>query len=150
MIKENLSWAHVLESDLNDLSSEIKKEVLAPAVIILTGEMGAGKTTFTRAFINRGETSSPSYSIIHEVDHFLHADFYRLESEEDLCHLEIPFYLEEKDYFLIEWGREYLDQLEKLIPEEFTYYELLIGPDFCPKDSANRLSRRYELRKMMD
>lgn len=35
-------------------------------------------------------------------------------------------YLEEKDYFLIEWGMPYLTSLQKIIGDEFKYYQLKI------------------------
>jgi tRNA threonylcarbamoyladenosine biosynthesis protein TsaE len=35
-------------------------------------------------------------------------------------------YIEEKDYFLIEWGMPYLNELQKIIGDEFKYYQLKI------------------------
>lgn len=120
------SWKKVLESDLANMAIEMKEVIEPPSVIILDGPVGAGKTTFTKFFLDRKATSSPTYSIINEVDNLLHADLYRIEKSEDLIHLEIPMYLEEKDYFLIEWGMPYLHQLQRIIGDEFKYYQLKI------------------------
>ena len=120
------TWKKVLESDLANMAVEMKEVVEPPSVIILDGPVGAGKTTFTKIFLDRKGTSSPTYSIINEVDNLLHADLYRIEKKEELIHLEIPMYLEEKDYFLIEWGMPYLHQLLRFIGDEFKYYQLKI------------------------
>ena len=92
------SWKKVLESDLANIATELKEVVQPPCVIILDGPVGAGKTTFTRAFLDKASATSPTYSIINEVDNIVHADLYRIEKKEELIHLEIPMYLEEKDY----------------------------------------------------
>lgn len=120
------TWKKVLESDLANIALEMKEVIEPPSVIILDGPVGAGKTTFTKIFIDRKATASPTYSIINEVDNLLHADLYRIEKKEELIHLEIPMYLEEKDYFLIEWGMPYLHQLQRIIGDEFKYYQLKI------------------------
>ncbi len=120
------TWKKVLESDLANMAIEMKEVIEPPSVIILDGPVGAGKTTFTKFFLDRKGTSSPTYSIINEVDNLLHADLYRIEKKEELIHLEIPMYLEEKDYFLIEWGMPYLHQLQRIIGDEFKYYQLKI------------------------
>jgi len=120
------TWKKVLESDLSNIAIEMKEVIEPPSVIILDGPVGAGKTTFTKIFLDRKGTASPTYSIINEVDNLLHADLYRIEKKEELIHLEIPMYLEEKDYFLIEWGMPYLYQLQRIIGDEFKYYQLKI------------------------
>jgi len=120
------AWKKVLETDLTNLATELKEVVQPPCVIILDGPVGAGKTTFTKSFLNLDSTMSPTYSIINEQDNFLHADLYRIEKKEDLLHLEIPMYLDEKDYFIIEWGMTYLRELQRIIGDEFKFYLLKI------------------------
>ena len=135
------SWKKVLESDLPNLVIELKEVVQPPCVIILDGPIGAGKTTFTRAFLDTGAVSSPTYSIINEVDNIVHADIYRIEKKEELIHLEIPMYLEEKDYFLIEWGMPYFYELQRIIGDEFKYFQLKI-------DIAGEKTRHLTLLKL--
>ncbi len=122
-------WKKVYESDLESLIYELKEFLTVPAAVILSGEVGVGKTTFIKAFINQVETHaktfSPTYSVVNEVGHSVHADFYRLNSEEEVLHLELPMYLEEAEYFFIEWGKEYIKQLYREVPEDFSFYELL-------------------------
>ncbi len=135
------SWKKVLESDLPNIVIELKEVVQPPCVIILDGPVGAGKTTFTRLFLEKGEAPSPTYSLINEVDNIVHADLYRIEKKEELIHLEIPMYLEEKDYFLIEWGMPYLYELQRIIGDEFKFYQLKI-------EIVNEKSRHFFLSKL--
>ena len=135
------AWKKVFESDLNNLVIELKEVVQPPCVIVLDGDVGAGKTTFTRIFLELPEAQSPTYSIINEVDDSVHADLYRIEKKEDLIHLEIPMYIEQKDYFLIEWGMPYLRDLQRIIGDEFIYYQLKI-------EINEQNSRHYFLNKL--
>lgn len=123
------SWKKVLESDLNNLVAELKEVIRPPAVIIIEGPLGAGKTTLVKKFIGEEmATTSPTYSLINELENILHADLYRIENSEDLIHLEIPIYLENKDYLLIEWGYKYFSFLKRIIGDEYSYYLLTIHP----------------------
>ena len=120
------SWKKVLESDLSNIVIELKEVIQPPCVIIRDGPVGAGKTTFTRAFVGKDNAPSPTYSLINEIDNTVHADFYRIEKKEELVHLEIPMSLEEKDYFLIEWGMPFLNELQRITGDEFKFYQLKI------------------------
>lgn len=123
-------WKKVLESDLDSLIFELKEFLSPPALVILSGDVGVGKTTFTKSFIRSldvgdKQTASPTYSVVNEVGEMVHADFYRLKSAGEVVHLELPMYLEEKDYFFVEWGKAYLKELYQEVPREFSFYELL-------------------------
>ncbi len=139
------SWKKVFESDLSNLAIELKESLETPTVLFLEGSVGAGKTTLTRFFIDRKEAQSPSYSLINEYENYLHADLYRLEKKDDLIHLEIPMYTEEKDYFIIEWGYKYFFELERIIGDEFKYYKIDIEINDSNKE---RISRNYHLTKL--
>ena len=109
------TWKKVFESDLSNIVMELKEVAQPPCVIVLDGPVGAGKTTFTKYFINKREVQSPSYSIVNEIDNIVHADFYRIEKKDELIHLELPMYIEEKDYFLIEWGMPFIREIQKIV-----------------------------------
>ena len=49
-MKEIRIWKKVLEQDLEYIVSEIKELIEKPAVMILSGAVGAGKTTFVQGF----------------------------------------------------------------------------------------------------
>lgn len=135
------AWKKVLESDLVNLVTELKEVVQPPCVILLDGPVGAGKTTFTKIFLERGQTSSPTYSIINEVENIVHADLMRIEKKDELIHLEIPMYLEEKDYFLVEWGMPYQYELQKIVGDEWKFYQLKI-------EIVSDVSRHFFLNKL--
>lgn len=136
-------WKKVFENDLSYVVYELKEIVTAPAVLILNGEMGSGKTTFTKEFIADGETTSPSYSIISETSKCLHADLDRIENREDLLHLELGLHLDGKSYFIVEWGKKYLDALEREVPENFKFYQ--VDLEVNPESDASASSRNYSL-----
>ncbi len=135
------SWKKVLLSDLGNISIEMKEVIQPPSVIILDGVVGAGKTTFAKIFLDNKNSSSPTYSIINEVDNLLHADLYRIEKKDELTFLEIPMYLEGKDYFLIEWGMPYVYELQRIIGDEFKFYQLTL-------EINENQSRNFVLKKL--
>lgn len=124
-VKDIRSWKKVYECDLENIIIELKEATQDPCVIILNGVVGAGKTTFTKIFLSeQTQSTSPTYSIINEAGNSVHADFYRLESREEMIHLEIPLYLEGKQYFLVEWGKDYVLDIYREVDETFKFYEL--------------------------
>lgn len=124
--KEIRKWRKVYESDLSYVISELKESITSPAMVLLTGEVGAGKTSFVKVFIGDNLTQSPSYSMMSETPTIVHADFYRVEKVEEIIHLELGLYLEGKEFFLVEWGKKYLRTLLREIEENFNIYELEI------------------------
>lgn len=119
-------WKKVYEEDLGYIIFELKESLQTPALVILTGPLGAGKTTFCKSFVSDGETLSPTYSVLSETDSILHADFYRIREVEEIYHLELELYLENKSYFFAEWGEKYINTLSKLLPEGFSTYSMEI------------------------
>lgn len=127
-MKQLRHWKKVYETDLSSIAFEVNEYLEKPALIILTGDVGLGKTTFTSHFVKMIDeslvTTSPSYSIVNEMDDILHGDLYRLKSSAELIHLELPLLLEDKNLVFIEWASQYKKELLSLIPEEFCSYEL--------------------------
>ena len=118
--KKIKSWSKVLLEDLETVAFELKKSIETPALILLEGPLGAGKTTFTKCFCS--DTTSPTYSLIHESDDVLHGDFYRIEDASEIIHLDLPLYLDDKNYFFLEWGMKYFDTIEQELDENFRSY----------------------------
>ena len=129
------TWKKVLEADLDSLCLELKELIEFPCVIVLTGEMGSGKTTFVRHFVKQVAPmysivmKSPTYSIINDLGAIVHADFYRLQSQDEIINLELELYQEHTDYFLIEWGKSYLPTIRSIFDLDLHYYELIISVD---------------------
>lgn len=143
-------WKKVYKSDLSYIVYELKDLAKVPAMIILEGDLGAGKTTFTQAFVGDSETLSPTYSILSEAKNFLHADLYRIEKNEEILQLELPIYLEDKQYFFVEWGMKFSRRLFRELPENFTGYLLEIAVNDSSHESPEGPSRNFSLYSIAD
>lgn len=96
-------------------------------VIYLQGELGAGKSTFARAFIHAlgfdGSVKSPTYSLLEVytlADGFdaLHMDLYRLADAEEVAFLALDEYAQNAKVWLIEWpekGQGYIPNADVFI-----------------------------------
>ena len=86
--------------DTQNLASKISKIVGVSDIIFLYGEIGVGKTTFVRFFINHLEAEngiknsnilSPTFNIVYEYDigdnKIIHYDLYRLKNYKDILQL---------------------------------------------------------------
>lgn len=143
-------WKKVYRSDLSYIIYEMKDLAKVPAMVILEGELGAGKTTFTQIFLGEGETLSPTYSILSESKNFLHADLYRIEKNEEILQLELPVYLEDKQYFFVEWGMKFARRLMRELPENYSSYLLeIVTNDTAPETSEGH-SRNFFLYSLYD
>lgn len=143
-------WKKVFKSDLSYIVYELKDLAKVPAMIILEGDLGAGKTTFTQAFIGEDETLSPTYSILSECKNFLHADLYRIEKNEEILQLELSGYLEEKQYFFVEWGMKFARRLSRELPENFSSYLIEITVNEGATDATDSFSRNFHLYSLTD
>tara|TARA_B100000965_G_C19327928_1_gene641661 strand:+ start:70 stop:516 length:447 start_codon:yes stop_codon:yes gene_type:complete len=101
--------------NLEKLSNKIKKKISTGDTILLYGEIGVGKTTFARLFINnfekynklkKSEVLSPTFNIVFEykIKDFTikHYDLYRLKNDEEITNVGL-FENIEQDITLIEW-----------------------------------------------
>lgn len=94
-----------------------------PCVITLSGDLGAGKTTLTRA-IGRGmgvvePVTSPTFALVHEyrapgTRRLFHLDLYRLRGPQELANVGWEALLEEPAVLIIEWP----DRAGSLIPTD--------------------------------
>ena len=100
---------------LNFLSQKVAEKIAENDCIFLVGEIGVGKTTFTRYLINylqekNGEkitdVLSPTFNLLYEYNlkriKIMHYDLYRIKEEKELKHLGI--FLDKQDAIkIIEW-----------------------------------------------
>ena len=100
---------------LNSLSKKIADRLKEKDFIFLTGEIGVGKTTFTRYLINylqrkegsnTTEVLSPTFNLLYEYDlkkfKIMHYDLYRINNRKELNNLGI-FQENENAIKIIEW-----------------------------------------------
>ena len=98
-------------------------------ILLLKGNLGAGKTTFSQFLLKElgssDEISSPTYSIVNEYDtpkgKVFHFDLYRLKSVEETYDFGIEEYLDNGYLSIIEWPEIYTDELEG-----YDFHEMII------------------------
>ena len=126
-MKQLRAWKKVFINDLPYLLDELKEEVERPAVIILSGPLGAGKTTICQLIVGKEKVvSSPTYSVVQDFGKVVHGDFYRLQNEEEVLYLELGLYQDDKEYYLFEWGIGFLNVIRRELGDQLKYYELAI------------------------
>ena len=99
--------------------AETIAEILSvPRVVVLRGDLGAGKTTLVKGWVSalmagsEDEVTSPTFTLVHEYSgprvKVYHLDLYRLETERELATLGIEEMAAEPDALvLIEWGEKF-------------------------------------------
>ena len=115
------------------------------AVIAYRGDLGAGKTAFTRGLARglgyREPVTSPTYTIVNEYLGgrlpLFHFDMYRLRSSEDLWDIGWEDYLDRGGVCAVEWSENVADALEDAISitihktgEESRRIEILGGTEY--------------------
>mgnify|MGYP001828746200 FL=1 len=99
------------EQHLISFANKFASFIRVPLIIHLEGDLGAGKTTFARAFIqalgHKGRVKSPTYGLlehyIFDSIQVLHMDLYRIGDPEELAFLGFEDLLDERTVLLVEW-----------------------------------------------
>ena len=104
-----------------ELGRQIAAELPAKAVVLLIGNLGAGKTTLTQGIVEglgvatRDEVASPTFTLIHEYGpRVYHIDLYRLDTEEEVATLGLDDLFDREAIVLIEWG----ERFPRLMPRD--------------------------------
>ncbi|MGH9748243.1 MAG: tRNA (adenosine(37)-N6)-threonylcarbamoyltransferase complex ATPase subunit type 1 TsaE [Candidatus Acidiferrales bacterium] len=91
-----------------DLGGRLKP----PVLVLLTGELGAGKTTLTKGIVSgvgaasEEEVTSPTFTLVHKYEHgarVYHVDLYRISDFHDLETLGLEDLLAEPGVVIVEW-----------------------------------------------
>lgn len=112
------------------IGAALSKQLEPNDVLLLLGDMGAGKSEFTRGLARglgvTGYVTSPTFTImqLHDTGRLplYHFDWYRLESAEELYELSMDEYLQNGGVAVIEWP----SRAEEVIPE--SYLEVTLEP----------------------
>lgn len=113
-------------NQLSTVSDDVKKNI-NKNIVLISGDMGAGKTTLIKEILKSmnviDNISSPTFSIINEYntskeDIIYHMDLYRIKSVDELEGIGLFEYLESGNLCIIEWG----DMIEEIIESEFNKF----------------------------
>ena len=114
------------EEETKQIAMKIASKLNIGNVLVLTGDLGSGKTKFTEGILDyfgfNGEVSSPTFTIVNEhisddinVYHF---DVYRLEDSDEFLAIGGDEYFE-KGISIIEWG----EIIEDVLPNDYIKIE---------------------------
>jgi len=128
------------EDETIELGRRIAATLPKRAVVLLIGNLGAGKTTLAKGIINGlgasepEDVTSPTFTLIHEYGEgrVYHIDLYRLDRAEQVATLGLDEIFEREAVVLIEWG----ERFPQLLPAE--RIEIRIEP-------VNEESRRIDI-----
>lgn len=108
------------ESETELIAKDFSAFVTEGMIIVLIGDLGAGKTFFTKKLLHYFDintANSPTFAIVNEyhgVKKFYHFDFYRINKAEELIDIGIEDYFSDSDAIsLIEWGNLFPELLPK-------------------------------------
>ena len=129
-----------VEEETIELGRRIAGMLPKRAVVLLIGNLGAGKTTLAKGIISGlgaaepEDVTSPTFTLIHEYGEgrAYHIDLYRLDRPEQVATLGLDEIFDREAVVLIEWG----ERFPQLLPEDLI--EIRIEP-------LNEDSRRIEI-----
>ncbi|PYV14583.1 MAG: tRNA (adenosine(37)-N6)-threonylcarbamoyltransferase complex ATPase subunit type 1 TsaE [Acidobacteria bacterium] len=98
------------------LAMDLARQLSPPCLILLEGELGSGKTTFTKGLVaglgaaREDEVTSPTFALVHEYGgkgRVFHVDLYRVETPRELQTLGLEDLLTRSAFEIVEWGEKF-------------------------------------------
>jgi tRNA threonylcarbamoyladenosine biosynthesis protein TsaE len=99
------------------LGRKLAAQLAPPRLVLLRGELGAGKTTLVKGIVEgfgagaEQEVTSPTFTLIHEYrspdTNIYHIDLYRVDTPRELETLGIDDLFGERSLVIIEWGEKF-------------------------------------------
>ena len=121
-----------------NLAELLTKLNIKRAYIAMRGEMGVGKTIFTRGFVSyfgHANVKSPTYTIVNEYKaggkRIYHFDLYRISDGDDLESIGYHEYVESDAYSIVEWSER--------VPEYIPPDAITVTISRVPEDESERL-----------
>ena len=100
-----------------DLGRQLAQELAPPRLVLLRGELGAGKTTLVKGIAegfqaaSQEDVTSPTFTLVHEYRgpeaSVFHIDLYRIDTERELETLGLDDLFGDRNLLLIEWGEKF-------------------------------------------
>ena len=99
------------------LGRKLAAKLKPPKLVVLRGELGAGKTTLVKGIAEgfqaaaQEQVTSPTFTLVHEYRgpgaNVFHVDLYRVDTERELETLGLDDLFDERSVLLIEWGEKF-------------------------------------------
>jgi tRNA threonylcarbamoyladenosine biosynthesis protein TsaE len=99
------------------LGRKLAAKMLPPKLVLLRGDLGAGKTTLVKGIAagfdaaTEDEVTSPTFTLVHEyrgpMATLYHIDLYRVDTQRELETLGLDDLLADNSILLIEWGEKF-------------------------------------------
>jgi tRNA threonylcarbamoyladenosine biosynthesis protein TsaE len=95
---------------------EFAKQLTAPVLVLLTGDLGSGKTTLTKGLVagfgaaSEDEVTSPTFTLVHvygKAAKVYHADLYRIENFHDFETLGLEDVFAKPAVVILEWSERF-------------------------------------------
>jgi tRNA threonylcarbamoyladenosine biosynthesis protein TsaE len=95
---------------------EFANKLKAPVLVLLTGDLGSGKTTLTKGIVaglgaaSEDEVTSPTFTLVHvygKTEKVIHADLYRIESFHDFETLGLEDVFAKPAVVILEWSERF-------------------------------------------
>jgi tRNA threonylcarbamoyladenosine biosynthesis protein TsaE len=103
--------------ETTDFGKRLVSELHPPKLVLLRGELGAGKTTLVKGIAEgfhaaaQEDVTSPTFTLIHEYRspdvNIYHVDLYRVDTPRELDTLAIDDLFDDRSLLLIEWGEKF-------------------------------------------
>ena len=130
MVDELLAVCTRSSDETRALGAALAGVCLGGDLIVLTGDLGAGKTTFTQGLASglgvEAAVTSPTFTLAHRYEGSLvvnHLDVYRLEHLSEVTDLGLPELLDGEAVTLIEWG----EAIAPALPSSYLQVRLALG-----------------------
>ena len=122
----------ITEEETKELAGNFSRELGKGDLVILTGELGSGKTFFVKEIALRfgiNTVSSPTFSLVNEYSgefRIYHFDFYRINKASELFDIGFNDYLNDDDSIIfIEWG----DMFPEILPAKRIEIKIIVNQD---------------------
>ena len=112
------------ELETQEIAFEYAKTLVKGDVVLLNGDLGAGKTAFTKGiakYFNIDGVTSPTYAYLNVYNDLIyHYDCYRLSCGEDALMLGLTDYFNGDNICIIEWS----ENISDVLPEKVKVVEI--------------------------
>jgi len=130
-------------SDLPTIAKQLLSFAGNNRIFLFHGDMGAGKTTFIKAFCAElgvsSPVSSPTFAIVNEyagaTSRIYHFDFYRLKNQTEALDMGCEEYFYSGDYCFIEWP----DKIPDMLPPHYINVSISVLNDTSREISFEKI-----------